>query len=186
MQTTTVMQARLAYSMDIFLKEGRVPGVLEGNKNEPLVPIGKAWNGYGQVKLGASLEAACESPGHLSASVKAFPPSSPYLLTYRPDKDKVYVVLRESADEAAALEGAFVAHLWLERIHEAVPERCRRNLCALPSAGGASSEAEDTLAYARAHWSELWHDFKHQAVSQGWKLGSTMLAIGDTRLINLP
>jgi hypothetical protein len=172
--------------MDVFLKEGRVPSVLEGNKKEPLVPVGRAWNGYGQVKLGASLEAACESPAHLAAAVKAFPEPRPYVLTYRPDKDKVYVVLRVSADKAAALEGAFLAHLWLERIHATVPEKCRRHLSALPSPCSGTVDADEALAYAHAHRGDLWHDFRRQAVAQGWNLGGTMLAIGDTRLLNLP
>lgn len=178
--------------MDKFLKENRVPSIHEGNKNEPLMPIGKRWNGYGQVVLGASLETACETPAHLSAAISAFPISSPFVLTYRPDKDKVFVVLRQTADKAAALEGAFLAHLWLCRIHETVGDKERRCMSALPlHMAGCCCEAVDmagqeALAYVQKRRKVLWHQFSEEAIGHGWNMKGTMLAIGDTRLLPLP
>lgn len=181
------MQARLAYAMDIWLKEGRVPSILEGNKREPLAPLGRRWNGYGQVILGASLETACESPAHLAAAVSAFPKCCPYVMTYRPDKDKVYVVLRAGADKAAALDGAFLAHLWLHEIHEATGGAARQCLVALPAAAPPPLAAGcETLAEVQARGNAAWRAFSDQAGQQGWQLTGTMLAIGNSRLLSAP
>ena len=191
------LQARLAYAMDRFLAEGRVPGVLEGNKREPLLPLGPRWSGYGQVVVGASLEAACETPAHLSAAIAAFPHTSPYVLTYRPDKDKVFVVLRDSADRDAALEGAFAAHLWLDEIHERVAPAERKCMTALPAESDVQRQSSgadvkvhvpghDALGFVREHQAAMWALFAEQAHEQGWKLQGTMLAVGDTRLLCMP
>lgn len=180
--------------MDKFLREQRVPGVADGNKNEPLMPLGKHWNGYGQVVLGASLEKACESPAHLSAAIAAFPANSPYVLTYRADKDKVFVVLRAGADKAQALEGAFLAHLWLSKIHESGEGRPRQLMHALPVHGAAAVAVAQGVAVPGARAldqvlrsrKEMWRDFSEQAVDLGWNMPGTMLAIGDTRLLPQP
>jgi hypothetical protein len=171
--------------MDMFLNERRVPDVFEGNKREPLMPIGKRWNSYGQVVLGASVETACESPEHLSATVAAFGSSSPYYLTYRPEKDKVYVMLKDGVDKSVALEAAVLAHAWLHRIHEVEPEATRNGIPALPDAGHASL-VQQSLAYVRARRRETWTEFKDAALTQGWNMKGTMLAMGDTRLLALP
>lgn len=182
------MQARLAYSMDMFLKEGRVPSVAEGNKSEPLIPLGKHWNGYGQVVLGASVEVACEDPEHLLESLGAFGSSSPYYLTYRPELDKVFVMLREGVDNVVALEAAFLAHLWLHRIHELAPLHMNRKcIPALPCRQGSCSwnqELQHSLAHVKAHRRESWGQFRDEATAHGWKIKSTMLAIGNTRLLH--
>ena len=144
--------------------------------------------------LGASLEKACESPAHLSAAIAAFPASSPYVLTYRPDKDKVFVVLRTTADKAAALEGAFLAHLWLHRIHASVGDKQRRRMHGLPlhgasataAAGGAAVPGAGALEAVLRQRKGLWRQFSEQASGRGWNMKGTMLAIGDTRLLPLP
>ena len=185
-QAKDCLQARLAYAMDKFLAEGRVPSVHEGNKNEPLVPLGKRWAGYGQVVLGTSLEKACCSPTHLAAAIATFPPPSPYVMTYRPDKDKVYVVLREGAGEEDALEGAFLAHLWLDSVHRRVPDDLRRCMCSLPSGCKGGAAGDEALAAVRRARGESWREFRGLAIAEGWDLGGTMLAIGDTRLLAPP
>ena len=184
------MQARLAYAMDKFLREGRVPDMHEGNKKEPLMPLGHRWNGYGQIVIGASLEAACESPTHLSAAIAAFPAKSAYVLTYRPDKDKVFVVLRQGANRDDALEGAFLAHLWLSRLHDTVNAAGRKCMAALPAdkkvrTCGADKEVvgAEALEYVRRHRQDLWRKFSRQAEHHGWQMHGTMLAIGDSRLL---
>lgn len=185
--------------MDKFLRHGRVPSVFEGNKREPLMPIGTRWNGYGQVVLGASLERACETPAHLSAMLDAFPAGSPYLLSYRPDRNKVYVVLREKATKDDALAGAFLAHLWLRRIQESVAEAERKCMVPLPAprqrhvqrhaqsvSDSRKLAAADTLGEAKRTQCPLWKRFAAEAEEAGWCLKGTMLAIGDTRMQDLP
>lgn len=172
--------------MDIFLKEKRVPGIREGNIKEPLIPLGKRWNGYGQVVLGASVETACESPEHLAATISTFGAPSTYYLSYRPDKDKVYVMLKEGIEISAALEATVMAHSWLHRIHEVVPEAERACMAALPATGGSDSDAQRTLAYIRGKRRETWGEFRDSALTQGWNLKGSMLAMGDTRLLALP
>lgn len=180
------VQARLAYSMDIFLKEKRVPGIREGNRKEPLVPLGKSWNGYGQVVLGASVETACESPEHLADTLSTFGASSPYYLSYRPDKDKVYVMLKEGVETSVALEATVMAHSWLHRIHEVVPEAERACIAALPATGGSQGSVHQTLAHVRGKRRETWGEFRDAALGQGWNLKGSMLAMGDTRLLAVP
>jgi hypothetical protein len=174
--------------MDVFLKEHRVPGITEGNRNEPLMPLGKRWNGYGQVVLGASVESACESPEHLNATISTFGASSPYYLTYRPDKDKVYVMLKDGVETSAALEATVMAHSWLNRIHEVVPEAERACMPALPATGvgDSHSQAHKALAHIRGKRRETWGEFRDAALAQGWNLKGSMLAMGDTRLLALP
>lgn len=186
--------------MDKFLHHDRVPSVHEGNKREPLLPIGPRWNGYGQVVLGASLERACETPTHLAAMLAAFPRDSPYLLSYRPEKGQVFVVLREGATKDDALSGAFLAHLWLRRIQEGVSSTAERKCMApLPAAAQESEESDvllargvrkvlgaGSLAEARRTQRPLWRRFAAEAEEEGWCLKGTMLAIGDTRMQDLP
>jgi hypothetical protein len=182
--------------MDVFLREGRVPGVHEGNQREPLVPLGRRWNGYGQVAVGASLEAACESPAHLAAAIAAFPRNCPYIMTYRPDKDKVFVVLREGADRDDALDAAFVAHLWLHELQESLGATDRKCMVALPAEPRAHAKGEaavaadpiglESLPLVQSHGNAMWRVFSDQAVEQGWQLKGTMLAIGDSRLLSAP
>lgn len=180
------VQARLAYAMDVFFKQKRVPSIREGNRKEPLIPLGKHWNGYGQVILGASIEAACESPEHLEAIISTFGASSPYFLSYRPDRDKVYVMLREGVETSTALEATVLAHSWLYRIHETLPESERSSMAALPATGGNSSITHRTLAHVRGRRKDTWVEFRDAALGQGWNLKGSMLAMGDTRLLALP
>jgi hypothetical protein len=183
------VQARLAYATDTFFKSGHVPSVHEGNKREPLVPLGKYWAGYGQVKIGASVEAACESPAHLADALAAVPQNCPCVLTYRPDVDKVFVMLREKADRIAALDAAFLAHLWLHRIHEVSDDKRRRCMPALPCRAGqvthpdCGDELLASLEWAQHQRGHKWRSFCSQAEARGWKMDDAMLAIGDTRLL---
>ena len=57
--------------MDKFLSEQRVPSVHDGNKSEPLMPLGKHWNGYGQVRSAClSLEDSGSTLQQLSKVVR--------------------------------------------------------------------------------------------------------------------
>ncbi|KAG2430432.1 hypothetical protein HXX76_009956 [Chlamydomonas incerta] len=103
-------RARLAYAARQYLTGGQVPGVAEANHNEPLLPWGR-YN-QGRLVLGASVEAACARPGDLLTAAAAFRDGR-YLVTYRPDTKKAYVLLRDGATNMDCLQASFFGHVFL-------------------------------------------------------------------------
>ncbi|GFR40042.1 hypothetical protein Agub_g580 [Astrephomene gubernaculifera] len=105
-------RARLAYATRRYLTDGCVPGVAEANQQEPLLP----WGRYNQRRLvlGASVEAACAGPADLSYAAGLFRQGSyGYMVTYRPDTRKAYVLLREGATSWDCLQASFFGHVFL-------------------------------------------------------------------------
>ncbi|MEW5299951.1 MAG: hypothetical protein WDW36_002919 [Sanguina aurantia] len=103
-------RARLAYSTRHFLSSGVVPGIEEANTNEPLLP----WGSYnqGRVVLGATVQEACKGPQELKDALAQYGDRQ-YMLTYRPEVDKVFVLLREGAKTEDILKAAFSANVFL-------------------------------------------------------------------------
>ena len=95
-------------------------------------------------------------------------------------------MLKEGVETSVALEATVMAHSWLHRIHEVVPEAERACIAALPATGGSQGSVHQTLAHVRGKRRETWGEFRDAALGQGWNLKGSMLAMGDTRLLAVP
>jgi hypothetical protein len=105
-------RARLSYAARSFLSTGEMPGLVEGNAREPLMPWSDPHNG--RVVLGATVEEACAGPGQLKEALSRFA-GRQYALTYRPDSRKCYVLLKQGATPQSVVNAALDAHclLWM-------------------------------------------------------------------------
>ncbi|GIL46240.1 hypothetical protein Vafri_3268 [Volvox africanus] len=138
-------RARLAYSARCYLTDGSVPSVAEANRNEPLLPWGR-YN-QGRLVLGASVEAACAGPSDLGYAASRFPESSyRYLVTYRPDTKKAYVLLRDGATSMDCLQASFFGHVFLHLLDGG-------GLCAaaLPHTAGTHRDAVSPARLSRGN-----------------------------------
>eukprot|EP00889_Picochlorum_renovo_P007361 jgi/Picre1/34391/NNA_001861.t1 len=103
-------RARLSYATRKFFETGTPPGIEDGNTNEPLLP----WSdpSYSRVVLGATVKEACESPRCLEKASLKFSKTD-YILNYRSDTKKAYVMLRKKATSETSFRGTFAAQLFL-------------------------------------------------------------------------
>ena len=86
----------------------------------------------GRIILGARVEDACQGPAEYSDALESFS-SQPFALTYRPETQRAYVLLKEGACTSDALCGAFHAHVLLHMM-DAVDDKAALPIAAvLPS-----------------------------------------------------
>lgn len=198
-------RARMSYAARQMLSTGILPGPKESNAQEALLPwsdpIGR------RVILGAPVAEACAGPDDLVASLQRFANRN-YALTYRPETQKVYVMLRQGADTEAVLRSVLDAHCVLHLIDQSnegkIPApskwsngkvarergaigRLRREAQGWLEAG-APPRAQNknyhqrALDYVAAQGHDLYKEFKKQAQDCGWNLSLTMLNPLETRL----
>jgi len=196
-------RARMSYAARKMLSTGLLPGPKECNAHEALLPwsdpIGR------RVVLGAAVDAACAGPYDLVASLRRFP-NRKYALTYRPETQKVYVMLRQGADTEAVLRSVLDAHCVLHLMeesnevklsvgsvgkverHRGAIGRLQRQAQGLLEAG-APSKAPNinnyhlrALDYVAAQGHDIFKEFKKQAQDCGWNLSLTSLNPLETRL----
>ncbi|KAI8464617.1 MAG: vitamin B6 photo-protection and homoeostasis-domain-containing protein [Monoraphidium minutum] len=191
-------RARLAYTAAAFAARGAVPGVTEANQGEPLLPWGRYHQG--RIVLGAAVEDAVHSPAELARAAALFR-SERFIVTYRPETRKVYVMLRENAAVPDTLKAAFTAHMVLHLMEACVPPASPAAGAGGPAAlepwrrlvaggGAAMGEGRDAQALrlmeaAKPVLDALYSEFSRQAERQGWKLASTMLNPRETRLLKV-
>ena len=75
----------------------------------------------GRVVLGARVEDACRGPAEYADALRMLG-DRPFALTYRPETQRAYVMLKEGASGTDALCGAFHAHVLLH-IMDAMVEK---------------------------------------------------------------
>ncbi|EFJ49504.1 hypothetical protein VOLCADRAFT_80645 [Volvox carteri f. nagariensis] len=171
-------RARLAYATQRYLSDGFIPGVAEANHNEPLLPWGR--HNQNRLVLGASVESACAGPSELAHAVQRFPePEYRYLVTYRPDTKKAYVLLREGATSMDCLQASFFGHVFLHLLDGAALSHAPLQLTA------AATTTMGAIAKSSAVVSVLYPDFISQAERNGWKLQQTMLNPKENRLLRI-
>eukprot|EP00232_Nephroselmis_pyriformis_P029527 CAMPEP_0182853302 /NCGR_PEP_ID=MMETSP0034_2-20130328/623_1 /TAXON_ID=156128 /ORGANISM="Nephroselmis pyriformis, Strain CCMP717" /LENGTH=447 /DNA_ID=CAMNT_0024984063 /DNA_START=121 /DNA_END=1462 /DNA_ORIENTATION=+ len=106
-------RARLGVAVRTYLKEGRVPGVGEANKQEPLIllpaDLPMPWAQERPIKIGTTVAEACETPRDYKVAERLFGKEK-FMVCYRPKKRQTYVLLKEGAKSKDMLKGAFQAH----------------------------------------------------------------------------
>ncbi|GIL71507.1 hypothetical protein Vretimale_2630 [Volvox reticuliferus] len=140
-------RARLAYSARCYLTDGRVPSVAEANHNEPLLPWGR-YN-QGRLVLGASVEAACAGPSDLGYAASRFPESSyRYLVTYRPDTKKAYILLRDGATSIDCLQASFFGHVFLHLLDGGLCEASLPQTARIQAGTASSARLSSAIKYS--------------------------------------
>ena len=157
----------------------------------------------GRIILGARVEDACQGPAEYSDALESFS-SQPFALTYRPETQRAYVLLKEGASTSDALCGAFHAHVLLHMM-DAIDDKAALPITAvLPtpshtpveSLEGRNSPLKGPLTALRdiddaqtvlmqvtaAKGQQLYTSFVHQAADLGWQLQNTMLNPKEARL----
>lgn len=165
----------------------------------------------GRVVLGARVEDACQGPAEYSDALESFS-SQPFALTYRPETQRAYVLLKEGASTSDALCGAFHAHVLLHMM-DAVDDKASLPITAVlptPPLEHARSQAllksfEGSDSVSLKHsWTalkdisdvqtvlmqvtaakgqQLYASFVQQAARLGWQLQNTMLNPKEPRLV---
>lgn len=152
----------------------------------------------GRVVLGARVEDACLGPSEYANALETFGTAA-YALTYRPETDKAYVILRQGATVQDTLCGAFHAHVLLHMLDAAQDKPALPALQLLPKAepgtniqslmsglrgvGDIDEPHEHLLHVTATKGYQLYQDFVRKASNLGWNLDSTMLNPQESRLI---
>ena len=154
----------------------------------------------GRVVLGARVEDACQGPAEYSEALESFS-SQPFAITYRPETQRAYVLLKEGASGSDSLCGAFHAHVLLHMmdavdgkgalpIAEALPKTLvngQQAAALLPSPLTALKEIDDThrvlMQVSASRGNQLYTSFLEQAADLGWQLENTMLNPQEARLM---
>jgi hypothetical protein len=185
--------ARLGVACKQFLSTGTCPTIKECNLNEPLLPwISK--NGHSsRIILGASVAEAChDSPEALERAIADSPSSSNYLVTYRHDTKKAYVVLKKKAGHQASYEGCFAAELLLHVLSGGdlcltARSRIQRDFLHLKKAGNGTNGCREfergAARFVSKHGHELFVAFDRNAQSMNWKTALNTLNTKDNRLL---
>lgn len=152
----------------------------------------------GRVVLGARVEDACPGPSQYATALETFGDAA-FALTYRPESNKAYVLLKQGATVQDTLCAAFHAHVLLHMLDASSGKPALPALQLLPqSAPGLGSESltsaltplkdiddpHNHLLHATAtKGHKLYQDFTGQASILGWNLDNTMLNPKESRLV---
>lgn len=173
-------RARLSYATNKFFTTGQSPTIEEGNAREPLLP----WSDpcYSRVVLGASVQEACESPEAFADAAGLFAKSD-YILSYRQDTKKIYVLLKKRATAETIFQGAFVAQLYLHMLNGGDLQitsrnRRRKQYIEIQKRRGR----DDLLCFVSKYGGAIFKEFEHEVLSHGWKTKLTMLNTHDSRI----
>lgn len=184
----TLNRARFGVAVQSFLNTGRVPSLSEGNAKESIFIL--PWASNKPTVLGARVNEAFENP-HKFLDLLPFFKKENYLVTYHASKRRVYVVLKEKANSEDVLRATFHAQV--------VANVLQRPLSCDSKSGNVHGESSDCLAELKRscksdmgmeaairesckHVTELYEKFKHQAQSEGWIFGESLLNPGIARL----
>jgi hypothetical protein len=181
-------RARLSYATRKFFETGTPPGIEDGNTNEPLLP----WSdpSYSRVVLGATVKEACESPRCLEKASLKFSKTD-YILNYRSDTKKAYVMLRKKATSETSFRGTFAAQLFLHilkggDLHLPQRSRVRKDFTETRKQMRCKETAPDAImSFVSKHGDDIFKTFETQVTQLGWKTKMTMLNTKDTRIVQL-
>jgi hypothetical protein len=185
-------RARLSYATRRYFESGAPPDIEEANTHEPLLP----WSDpcYSRVVLGASVKEACETPATFEESMQKFSKTD-YLLSYRRDTKKVYVMLRKRATAESSFKGAFAAQLYLHILKGSslhldsqfpINRKIMRDFAVVNRKRDHADEFyQDVMSFVSRHGETIFHDFERQVIAHGWKTKLTMLNTNDSRISHM-
>lgn len=167
-------RARLSYATNKFFTTGLAPSIEEGNTREPLLP----WSDpcYSRVVLGASVEEACTSPEAFEQLSSLFSKSD-YILSYRADTKKVYVMLKKKANAETIFRGAFTAQLYLYILNGGHLGSRKKQY--------SVDKYSDPLQFVSRHGDAVFKEFENEVLSRGWRTKLTMLNTSDSRISSI-
>ena len=151
----------------------------------------------GRVVLGARVEDACQGPAEYATALETFG-NEAYAITYRPETNRAYVLLKQGASMQDTLCGAFSAHVLLHMLDAVEDKPALPALHTLPQVepGMRSDIMSEALTALRdlddphslllnvtaVKGYKLYQDFISQASDLGWNLDNTMLNPKEARL----
>ncbi|GAB4847434.1 Protein root UVB sensitive 6 [Ancistrocladus abbreviatus] len=178
----TLNRARFSVAVESFLKTGQVPSLEEGNMKEKIFSF--PWLKDRPVVIGPRFKDAFHDPAPYFALEPLFQREK-YMVTYNPEKDKVYALLRDEAKCDDILKAAFHGHVLLHIIHSAMknqyhPRKHYENDISDPVAAPVDIEAH--VAESCKMVSTTYGVFKSKAAEQGWVMSESLLNPGRARI----
>jgi hypothetical protein len=161
----TLNRARFGVVVKSFLETGQIPSVEDANRREGVLTF--PWQEQ-PLELGSRVAQAFSNPKEFLNTQEQFQKEN-YLVTYRPNRRRAYVVIKETATSDDVVRATFQAHVMLHMLRESEG-----------TLTGSSVEAAVAESSKRSH--ALYDDFKQQAHSKGWMMGEALLNPGDSRL----
>ncbi|GMH24449.1 hypothetical protein Nepgr_026292 [Nepenthes gracilis] len=178
----TLNRARFTVAVETFIKTGQVPSLEEGNMKETILSF--PWLKDRPVVLGPRFKDAFQEPAPYFSLEPLFEKEK-YVVTYNPEKGKVYALLKDQAKSDDILKAAFHGHLLLHLIRSANNNRCHPG----KHYENDSSDSMDTSVGAQAQVvksckmvSTAYGLFKSKAAEQGWVMSESLLNPGRARL----
>ncbi|KAH9627142.1 hypothetical protein KSS87_018382 [Heliosperma pusillum] len=178
----TLNRARFTVAVNSFITTGQVPSLKEGNLKEKVFTF--PWKEDRPVLLGSRFKDAFEDPGLYIALEPLFERER-YLVTYNPEKKKVYALLKDNAKSDDILKAAFHGHVLLHSIRSSLKEHTVPgnhnkyvNLDIVPT----FSDIEGVVAESCKMVSNTYGLFKYKATEQGWMMLESLLNPGRARL----
>lgn len=161
----TLNRARFGVVVQSFLETGQVPSIEDANRRESVITL--PWQEK-PLELGSRVGQAFSNPREFIRTQEQFQKEN-YLVTYRPNKKRAYVVIKESASSDDVVRATFQAHVMLHML---------RGL----EGTITNSNVEDAVAESTKRTYDLYDSFKEEAKSKGWMMGETLLNPGDSRV----
>ncbi|KAL9246097.1 hypothetical protein vseg_019675 [Gypsophila vaccaria] len=178
----TLNRARFSVAMESFLNTGQVPSLKEGNIKEKVFTF--PWMEDKPVVLGSRFKDAFQDPGLYIALEPLFERER-YIVTYNPEKNKVYALLKDQAKSDDILKAAFHGHVLLHSIRSSLKKHAVSgkhnkyvNLETVPT----FSDIEGVVAESCKTVSTTYGLFKYKATEQGWMMSESLLNPGRARL----
>ncbi|CAI5500096.1 unnamed protein product [Closterium sp. Naga37s-1] len=124
-QVPTLNRARFAVAVRSFLETGQVPSLAEANARERILVL--PWAVDRPLELGARVADSFRSPADLLSSQRIFKDEQ-YIVTYRPNHRRAYVVLKEGAKSRDVVRAAFQTHVLLHLLDQWRQDTCQQPL----------------------------------------------------------
>lgn len=174
--------ARLGYCSERFFDTGQVPDVSESNKKEPLLLYGG--HNRSRIVLGATVSQACLHSKDLYAASELFK-AQRFLLSYRRDTRKVFIMLKEGAQASDTLKASLSAHLLLKLMDGQPTPFLQQPKSGFSAPAPTHDDYLSCLKFVASSVDNLFAEFSAQAVKRGWELTNTMLNPKDSRLLQV-
>ncbi|KAG0594075.1 hypothetical protein M758_UG045500 [Ceratodon purpureus] len=110
----TLNRARFGVVVQSFLETGQIPSVEDANRRESVLTL--PWQEK-PLELGSRVAQAFSNPREFLNTQEQFQKEN-YLVTYRPNKRRAYVVIKESATSDDVVRATFQAHVMLHMLRE--------------------------------------------------------------------
>ncbi|KAL9251925.1 root UVB sensitive 6-like protein [Drosera capensis] len=179
----TLNRERFTVAVDSFLKTGCVPSLVEGNMKEQVFCL--PWLKDKPVIIGSSFKDAFQVPAQYLAQEPLFEKER-YMVTYNPEKHKVYALLKNEAKPDDIIKAAFHGYVLLNCISSAIKNQPYRGEDAKDQldSTATSLDVEAHVHESCKLVSKTYGLFKSQAADQGWVMSESLLNPGRARMIS--